>query len=119
MNVIKTKYMGVGVKSGDSTLDNSITVEKVDQYKYLGVTFTSEGKDTIKIQNRITQSRKLIGALNGILFVKNQEEKQDQNIQFYDKKCANLWQRSMDEKKKILVTEMDAIRRSAGIKTRA
>lgn len=54
MNVIKTKYMGVGVKSGDSTLDNSITVEKVDQYKYLGVTFTSEGKDTIKIQNRIT-----------------------------------------------------------------
>ena len=43
----------------------SLLAEYTD-YKYLGSIFTKDGRDTKNIRHRVTQARKVIGALNGI-----------------------------------------------------
>ncbi|KAF2887745.1 hypothetical protein ILUMI_18428 [Ignelater luminosus] len=120
MNTIKTEYMSVGIILGDLTLENDITVEDVDQYKYLGVTFKSEGKNAAEIHNRIALNRKLIDALNEILWSKNIKRKS--KIRIYNSVVkgeltygSEIWTVTQNDKMEILATDMDVIGRFARI----
>lgn len=61
VNVNKTEYMcsEMDVFGVNLVLENGTTIEICDNFKYLGFTFSFDGKDTTEIQNRIPQSKKL------------------------------------------------------------
>jgi len=41
------------------------------EFRYLGYIFTKDGRDTKNIRHRVTQPRKIIGALNGLWWSKD------------------------------------------------
>jgi len=47
-------------------LDNGDIITGCTEFRYLGYIFTKDGRDTKNIRHRITQLRKIIGALNGL-----------------------------------------------------
>lgn len=55
--------------------------------------FTNQGKETIEIQNRISNTKLETHRCCewNTIVEKDKKVKQDQKIQFNDKKCANLW----------------------------
>lgn len=66
MNSQKTKYLCIGTETENLVTDNK-EVSICNEYKYLGTTFNREGTDDQEINIRITQARKIIAGLNGIL----------------------------------------------------
>lgn len=66
INIHKSTYFCLGNDKDDLQLENDIKIKRCDEYKYLSVTFGTNGKDSLEMQERTTQSRKIIGALNGI-----------------------------------------------------
>jgi hypothetical protein len=41
------------------------------EFRYLGTIFTKDGRDAKNIRHRVTQARKIMGALNGVWWSKN------------------------------------------------
>ncbi|XP_030746574.1 uncharacterized protein LOC115875294 [Sitophilus oryzae] len=87
--------------------------------KYLGVTFDKSGKDDNEICSRIVKTRNAIKCLN-----KNEKRSneigKDRKLRIYDAIIksnllfgAETWRLTENNKRKLLVVEMDAIRRSA------
>jgi hypothetical protein len=66
MNIAKTKYMSLGTDTNYLEVDNGGIITGCTEYKYLGSICTKDGRDTKNIRYRVTQARKIIGALNGI-----------------------------------------------------
>jgi polyribonucleotide nucleotidyltransferase len=69
MNVKKTKYMAIG----DTLIDLHIeegkgTINHVNEYTYLGVKITKDGKSEPEINDGINKGRAAITHLNGILW---------------------------------------------------
>ena len=69
-NNAKTKYMYLCTDTNYLEVDNGDIMTGCTEYKYLGSIFTKDGRDTKNIRHRVTQSRKIIGALNGIWWSK-------------------------------------------------
>jgi hypothetical protein len=65
MNIAKTKYMYLGTDTNYLELDNGDIITGCTEYKYLGSMCTKDGRETKNIRHRVTQARKIIGALNG------------------------------------------------------
>lgn len=79
MNTQKTKYLCIGTETENLVTDNK-DVSIYNEYKYLGRTFNREGIDDQEINIRITQARKIIAGLNGILWNKNITKKRKLNL---------------------------------------
>jgi hypothetical protein len=66
VNIAKIKYMSLGTDTNYLEVDNGDIITGCTEYKYLGSTFTKDGRDTKNICHRVTPARKIIGSLNGI-----------------------------------------------------
>jgi hypothetical protein len=90
------------------------------EFRYLGTIFTIDGRDTKDICHRVTQARKIIGALNGVWWSKNITRNQKKMI--YNSMVKSVliygdktWALYEDDRRRINVTEIDTLRRSARI----
>ena len=119
VNTTKTKYMCVGGPMEDLILDNK-TIEACEEYTYLGVKIDSKGRCEKEIQDRINKGKKVIGALNPILWSNNITKKGKKLIhntifESIISYGSEVWQLNQKQKNKLLVTEMDFWRRSARV----
>jgi hypothetical protein len=64
-NIVKTKYLSVGNNINHLEIDNGDIIG-CTEFRYLGTIFAKDGRDTKNIRHRVTQARKIIGALNGV-----------------------------------------------------
>jgi hypothetical protein len=71
MNIAKTKYMSLDTDTNHLEMDNGDVITGCTEFKYLGFIFIIDGRDTKNIRYRVTQARKMIGALNGVWWSKN------------------------------------------------
>jgi hypothetical protein len=71
MNTVKTNYMSVGTDTNHLEMDNGDIITGSTEFMYLGTIFTKDGRDTKNICHRVTQARKIIGALNEVWWSKN------------------------------------------------
>jgi len=90
------------------------------EFRYPGSIFTKDGTDTKSIRHRVTQARKIIGALNGVWWLKDITKNRKKVIYSSMVKSvliygAETWSLCEDDRRRINATEMDAFRRSAGI----
>ena len=101
-------------------MDNGDIITGCTEFRYLGTIFTKEGRDTKNIRHRVTQARKIIGALNGIWWSKNITRNRKKiisnsmvkSVLIYGAETCSLYE---DDRRRINATEMDALRRSARI----
>lgn len=120
VNFEKTKYMCVGGPTKDLILDNNQKIVGCEEYTYLGVKIDSHGRCEKEIQSRITKGKKIIGALNPILWSKNITHKTKkliyssilESVILYG---SEVWQINQQQERKLLATEMDFWRRSARV----
>jgi len=63
--------MSVGTDTNRLEMDNSDIITGCTEFRYLGTIFTKDGRDTKNISHRVTQARKILGALNGVWWSKN------------------------------------------------
>ncbi|XP_044749678.1 uncharacterized protein LOC123310275 [Coccinella septempunctata] len=71
MNLEKTKYLCIGDEKSVLDIGGAEGIQPCEEYKYLGVRFDTSGTDDNEIRSRVTEARKVIGCLNGILWSKN------------------------------------------------
>ena len=71
MNIAKKKYMSLGTDTNHLEMDNGDIITGCTEFRYLGTIFTKDGRDTKNIRHRVTQARKIIGALNWVWWSKN------------------------------------------------
>lgn len=122
INTQKTKYLPIGAEPSSIQLDID-EVASCNAYSYLGVEFDTSGKDDREIQKRITQARRIIGCLNGILWSNEIGKQRKYNIyETLIKSCltygAETWKITEQNRRKLEATEMDVFRRSLGISRR-
>lgn len=120
MNTQKTKYLCIGTETETLVTDNK-EVSICNEYKYLGTTFNRKGTDDQEINIRITQARRIIAGLNGILWNKNKKEEIKCTKQWLKVYCCTAAKHgdSLERsKRKLEATEMDAIRRSTRMSRR-
>ena len=120
MNIAKTKYMSLGTDTNHLELDKGDTVTGCTEFRYLGSMFTKDGRDTKFTRHRVTQARKIIGALNGVWWSKD-VTKNRQNM-IYNSMVKSVviygaepWSLCEDDRRRINANEMGALRRSPGI----
>jgi hypothetical protein len=122
VNIAKTKYMSLGTDTIHLELDNGDIITGCTEFRYLGSIFTKAGRDIKIIRHRVTQARKVIGALNGVWWSKEKKKNRGKII------CnsmvesvlicgAETWSLFEDGRRRIDAAEVDALRRSAGIST--
>jgi len=70
-NIAKTKHMSLGTDTNYLEVENGDIITGCTEYKYLGSICTKDGRDTKNICDRVTQARKITGALNGIWWSKD------------------------------------------------
>jgi len=63
--------MSVGTDTYHLEMDNGDIITGCTEFRYLGTIFTKYGRDTKNIRHRVTQARKIMGALNGVWWSKN------------------------------------------------
>jgi hypothetical protein len=96
------------------TMDNGDVITGCTKFKYLGFIFTKDGRDTKNIRYRVTQARKMIGALNGVWWLKNITRNRKKmiynnmvkNVLIYG---AEIWNLYEEDRRRIIPTEMDAL----------
>ena len=66
MNIAKTKCMSLGTDTNHVEMDNGDIITGCTEFRYLGTIFSKDGRHTKNICHRVTQARKIIGALNGV-----------------------------------------------------
>ncbi|XP_047103620.1 uncharacterized protein LOC124722510 [Schistocerca piceifrons] len=72
VNMNKTKYMVIGGVNGDLILEEGMgTITATEEYKYLGVKITNDGKQDKEIRSRINSGKTTISLLNAILWDKH------------------------------------------------
>ncbi|XP_030753748.1 uncharacterized protein LOC115880613 [Sitophilus oryzae] len=120
LNKKKTRYMCLGGELEDLILNNNINIEACEEYMYLGVKIASKGRCEKEIEERIGKGRKVIGALNSVLWSRDISDHRKKLIYNAILKSVMLygsevWQLSEKHKKKLLSTELDFWRRLARI----
>lgn len=120
INFEKSSYLCVGGDEGNLELEEGKEIKACSKYKYLGFNIVREGTTSEEVGCRIAQGRKLIGALNPLLWSK--QIKRETKVQIYNTMvksvvtyAADVWTLSMREKQKLHSLEMDYLRRSARI----
>jgi hypothetical protein len=63
--------MSLGTNTNYLEVDNGDIITGCTEYKYLGSICTKDGTDAKNIRHRVTQARKIIGALNEIWWSKD------------------------------------------------
>ena len=101
-------------------MDNGDIIAGCTEFRHLGTIFTKDGRDIKNIRHRVTQARKIIGALNGVWWSKNITRNRKKMM--YDSMVksvliywAEIWSLYEDDRRRINATEMDALRRPARI----
>lgn len=110
INMGKTEYMVIGGQGEDLIIDNDV-MKKTNEYKYLGVTITSDGKDEIDIQNKIKKGKTIIRQLHPMLWNDNISNKTKiRMFNSFVESCvtygSEVWTLNEKMKNKILATEM-------------
>jgi hypothetical protein len=101
-------------------MDNGDIITGCTEFRYLRTIFTKDGRDTKNIRHRVTQARKIIGALNGVWWSKNVTRNRKtiiyncmvKNVLMYGTETWSLYE---DDRRRINATGMDALRRSAKV----
>jgi hypothetical protein len=111
MNIAKTKYMSVGTDTNHLKMDNGDIITGCTEFRYLGT------RDTKNIRYRVTQARKIIGALNAVWWSNSIPRNRKKMIYNSMVKSvligAEILNLYGDDRRRINATEMDALRRSA------
>jgi hypothetical protein len=101
-------------------MDNGDIITGCTEFRYLGTIFSKDERDTKNIRHRVTQARKIIGALNGVWCSKHITRNRKKMI--YNSMVKSLviygaetWNLCGNDRRRITATEMDALRRSARI----
>ena len=120
MNLNKTKYLCTGETRSNLKLDKDSEIEFCQEYKYLGVIFGTSGTDDKEIRSRVIQARKCIACLNWVLWSKDIRKERKLNIYNALIKSSLLygcetWRLTVNNKRRVESTEMDALRRSSRI----
>jgi hypothetical protein len=118
MNLNKTKYLCTGGTHNNLKLDEDKEVEFCQEYKYLGVIFDTSGTDGKEIRSTVIQAGKCIACLDGIVWSKNTRKERKLNIYNALIKSSLLygsetWRLTVNNKRRVEATEMDALRRSS------
>lgn len=72
INMDKSRYMTIGDLPQDLILEENLgTIKYTEEYKYLGIKITKDGKQETEIRNRINIGKYAISALNGIVWDKH------------------------------------------------
>jgi hypothetical protein len=71
MNIAKRKYVSVGTDRNHLEMDNGDIITGCTEFRYLETIFTKDGRETKNIRHRVTQARKIMGALYGVRWSKN------------------------------------------------
>jgi hypothetical protein len=101
-------------------VENGGIITGCTEYKYLGSICTKDERDTKNIGHRVTQERKIIGALNGLWWSKDITKNRKKMIYNSMVKSvliygAETWSLCEDERRRSNGTEMYALRLSARI----
>lgn len=120
INLKKTEYMVVGDEEMEDLEIGTSTIQNVSSFKYLGVTFSKNGKSTQDVINKIGQGRRVINQLNSVLWSGKISKKIKitlyrtivESITTYG---AEVWELNKKEKDKLISLEMDYWRRSCRI----
>jgi len=100
-------------------MDNDDIITGSTEFRYLGTIFTKDERDTKNIRHRVTQARKIIGALNGVWWPKDIRNRKKMICNSMVKSVlicgAETWSLYEDDRRRINETEMDALRRAARI----
>jgi len=120
INISKTKYMSLGTDTNHLELDNGDIITAYTEFRYLEPIFSKDGRDPKNIGQTATQARKIIGALNGLWWSKDETKYREKMIYSSMVKSvlihgAEIWSLCERDRRRIYETEMDVLRRSAGI----
>ena len=124
VNMDKSNYMAIEDQTQDLLLEEELGIFKhCENYKYLGVIITKDGKQDHEIKRRITLGKSAISALNSILWDKKITKENKslifkaivRSIATYG---SETWQLKYQTISKLLTMEMDFWRRSALISRR-
>ena len=118
MNIAKTKYV-LGTNTNYLEVDNGDIITGCTEYRYLGSIFTKDGRDTKHIRRRVTSTENN-RCTKWNMVVKGHNKKPEKmtynsmvkSVLMYG---AETWRLCEDDRRRINVTEMDALRRSARI----
>jgi len=95
-------------------MDNGDIITDCTEFSYLGIIFTKDGRDTKSIRHRVTQARKIMGALKGVWLSKNITRNGEKVI--YNRMVksvliygAETWSLFEDDRRRINATDMDAL----------
>ena len=119
INYQKTKYLVVAGEARDLQVGGH-TIQKCDQYKYLGSVITTEGNSRKEITNRIGQARQATQKLNSVLWSKSARKNTKvwlyntvvQSILMYG---SETWEMTKRDQQRINAVEMDFLRRSCRV----
>lgn len=117
LNTKKTEYMVVGDGERSDLDIETCTIKNCTSFKYLGVTFSSTGKSSEDITNKIGQGRRAIRQLNSLLWSDNITKKNKtaiyktivESISTYG---SETWELKKRDKDRLMSLEMDFWRRS-------
>ena len=74
INIAKTKFMSLGTDINRLEMDNGDIITGCTECRYRASVFTKDGRDTKNKHHRVAQARKIIGALNGIRWSKDNKK---------------------------------------------
>lgn len=117
----KTEYLVANSEVKFEVMINDVLqVKPMDQFKYRGAQINKDGLGTFEINNRIQQSRKIIGALNPLwwdknISIKNKKRIGQTMVESVLSYGCEVWSMNADIKRKLTAVEMDYLRRSAGV----
>lgn len=123
VNMEKTEYMSIGGDQHSLRVEENQEIKLCEDYKYLGVKITQDGKLDAAIKERNIQGRKGISLLNSVLWDKNISKENKKRIYNTIIKSittygCEVWPIKDRTEKMLRTTEMDFWRRSAGISRR-
>jgi len=106
--------MSVGTDKNHLEMNNCDIITGCTEFRYLGTIFTKDGKDSKNIRHRVTQARKIIGALNGVRWSKNITRNRKKIIYNSMVKSvliygAETWSLYDDDRRRINATDMDTL----------
>lgn len=118
VNIKKTKYLSIGAPQSHLNLNDGQQIERCEEYKYLGVKITADGKMDSEIRTKINQGKKATAMLNSVLWDKNISNDNKHKIYNTIVKCVvtygcEVWQFGAALERSLLATEMNFWRRSA------
>jgi hypothetical protein len=95
-------------------MDNGDIIIGCTKFRYLEIIFTKDGRETKNIRHRVTQARKIIGALNGVWWSKNISRNRKKIIYSSMVKSfliygAKTWSLYEDDRKRINADEIDVL----------